>query len=152
MNGNYFITSESVGNGHPDKVCDQVSDAVLDAVLKDDPKGRVACETFVSMGLIIVGGEITTKKDQMQNIFKYVIPKDLIKYGMVPEFVGRLPVITALNELDEDSLVRILTEPKNALIKQYKKLFEYDDIELEVEDQALVEIASKDKIEETVMA
>ncbi len=60
MNGNYFITSESVGNGHPDKVCDQVSDAVLDAVLKDDPKGRVACETFVSMGLIIVGGEITT--------------------------------------------------------------------------------------------
>ncbi|MCI1269485.1 MAG: ATP-dependent Clp protease ATP-binding subunit ClpX [Ruminococcus sp.] len=95
------------------------------------------------------GGEITTKKDQMQNIFKYVIPKDLIKYGMVPEFVGRLPVITALNELDEDSLVRILTEPKNALIKQYKKLFEYDDIELEVEDQALVEIASKAIVQKT---
>lgn len=60
MNGNYFITSESVGNGHPDKVCDQISDAVLDAVLKDDPKGRVACETFISAGLVIVGGEITT--------------------------------------------------------------------------------------------
>ena len=60
MKGNYFITSESVGNGHPDKVCDQISDAVLDAVLKDDPKGRVACETFVSAGLVIVGGEITT--------------------------------------------------------------------------------------------
>lgn len=89
------------------------------------------------------GGEITSKKDQMQNIFKHVVPKDLIKFGMVPEFVGRLPIITALNELDEASLVRILTEPKNALIKQYKKLFAYDDIELEVEEDALTAIAEK---------
>ncbi|MGQ0644935.1 MAG: methionine adenosyltransferase [Elusimicrobiota bacterium] len=57
----YVFTSESVTEGHPDKVCDQISDAVLDAVLKDDPMGRVACETFVSVGLIVVGGEITTK-------------------------------------------------------------------------------------------
>jgi S-adenosylmethionine synthetase len=61
VKGQYFITSESVGNGHPDKVCDQISDAVLDAVLRKDPAGRVACETFISMGLVIVGGEITTK-------------------------------------------------------------------------------------------
>ncbi|MDP8264738.1 MAG: methionine adenosyltransferase [Candidatus Aceula lacicola] len=61
MKGKYFITSESVGNGHPDKVCDQISDAVLDAVLKNDPKGRVACETFITTGLVVVGGEITTK-------------------------------------------------------------------------------------------
>ncbi len=60
MAGKYFFTSESVGNGHPDKVCDQISDAVLDAVLSDDPRGRVACETFISTGLVIVGGEITT--------------------------------------------------------------------------------------------
>jgi len=60
VKGRHVITSESVGNGHPDKVCDQISDAVLDAVLKDDPKGRVACETFISAGLVIVGGEITT--------------------------------------------------------------------------------------------
>ncbi len=60
MKGRYLFTSESVGRGHPDKVCDQISDSVLDAVLKDDPKGRVACETFCSMGLVIVGGEITT--------------------------------------------------------------------------------------------
>ncbi len=60
MKGRHFISSESVGRGHPDKVCDQISDAVLDAVLKNDPKGRVACETFISMGLVIVGGEITT--------------------------------------------------------------------------------------------
>ena len=60
MKGTYFFTSESVGCGHPDKVCDQISDAVLDAVLASDPKGRVACETFITMGLVIVGGEITT--------------------------------------------------------------------------------------------
>lgn len=60
MKGKYYITSESVGNGHPDKVCDQISDAVLDAVLREDPRGRVACETFISTGLVIVGGEITT--------------------------------------------------------------------------------------------
>jgi len=60
VQGRYYITSESVGKGHPDKVCDQISDAVLDAVMKDDPKGRVACETFITMGLVIVGGEITT--------------------------------------------------------------------------------------------
>ncbi|MDD3375419.1 MAG: methionine adenosyltransferase [Candidatus Omnitrophica bacterium] len=60
MKGKYFITSESVGNGHPDKVCDQISDAVLDAVLQGDPKGRVACETFITTGLVVVGGEITT--------------------------------------------------------------------------------------------
>jgi S-adenosylmethionine synthetase len=56
----YFFTSESVSEGHPDKVCDQVSDAVLDAVLTQDPKGRVACESFATTGLIVVGGEITT--------------------------------------------------------------------------------------------
>ena len=62
---------------------------------------------------------------------------------MVPEFIGRLPVISVLEELDENSLVRILTEPKNALIKQYKKLFEYDNVELEIQNDALIEIAKK---------
>jgi len=89
------------------------------------------------------GGEIKPHKEEMDNIFKKVVPKDLVKFGMVPEFVGRLPVISVLEELDEASLVRILTEPKNALIKQYKKLFSYDDIELEIEEDALIEIAKK---------
>ncbi len=89
------------------------------------------------------GGDIKTHQEEKNNIFKKVIPKDLIKFGMVPEFVGRLPVITVLEELDEHSLVSILTEPKNALIKQYKKLFSYDDIELEIDDDALIEIAKK---------
>jgi S-adenosylmethionine synthetase len=60
-NGRHFFSSESVTEGHPDKVCDQISDAILDEVLKADPKGRVACESFISVGLVIVGGEITTK-------------------------------------------------------------------------------------------
>ena len=89
------------------------------------------------------GGEIKSKSEEKHNIFKHVVPKDLVKFGMVPEFVGRLPVITVLEELDENSLVQILTEPKNALVKQYKKLFDYDDIELEIEDEALIEIAKK---------
>lgn len=89
------------------------------------------------------GGEIKNFKEARNNIFKHVIPKDLVKFGMVPEFVGRLPVISVLEELDEDALVRILTEPKNALVKQYKKLFSYDNVELEIEDDALVEIAKK---------
>jgi len=89
------------------------------------------------------GGELKSHQEEKDNIFKKVIPKDLVKFGMVPEFVGRLPVITVLEELDEASLVRILTEPKNALIKQYKKLFLYDDIELDIDDDALIEIAKK---------
>ncbi|HRR76002.1 MAG: ATP-dependent Clp protease ATP-binding subunit ClpX [Ruminococcus sp.] len=89
------------------------------------------------------GGEIKTHQESKENIFKKAEPKDLVKYGMVPEFVGRLPVIAVLEELDEPALVRILTEPKNALIKQYKKLFKYDDIELEIENDALIEIAKK---------
>ncbi len=88
------------------------------------------------------GGEIKAKTEEA-NVFKKVVPKDLVKFGMVPEFVGRLPVISVLEELDEHSLVRILTEPKNALIKQYKKLFTYDNIDLEIEDDALIEIAKK---------
>ncbi len=74
---------------------------------------------------------------------KDVIPHDLVKYGMIPELVGRLPVIAALDGLDEDALVRILTEPKNSLINQYKKLFRLDKVELEFEPEALRAIAKK---------
>ncbi len=89
------------------------------------------------------GGEITAVKAEKDNIFKKVVPKDLVKYGMVPELMGRLPVISVLDELDEDALVRILTQPKNAIVKQYQKLFSYDKVELEIEDDALIEIAKK---------
>ena len=66
-----------------------------------------------------------------------------MKFGLVPELVGRLPVITTLDDLDEEALIRILTEPKNALVKQYQKLFDFDDIELELTDDALNAIAAE---------
>ncbi len=89
------------------------------------------------------GAQILTKKEQMDNIFRKVTPQDLVKYGLLPELVGRLPIITTLDEMDEDSLIRILTEPKNALLKQYGALFEYDNIHLTVEDAALKAIAEQ---------
>ncbi len=87
------------------------------------------------------GGTIRQKDDKKH--LELVEPHDLVKYGLVPELVGRLPVITVLDELDENALVKILTEPKNSLVKQYKKLFEYDGIKLEFEEQTLKEIAKK---------
>ena len=89
------------------------------------------------------GAEIKSKTEMEKNVFHKVIPQDLVKFGIVPELVGRLPVITVLDELDEEALVKILTEPKNALIKQYRKLFDYDEVELDIEDEALLEIAKK---------
>ncbi len=67
----------------------------------------------------------------------------MLKYGLIPEFVGRLPVIVTLEELDQESLVRILTEPKNALVKQYRELFQMDGVELEFDNEALKAIAKK---------
>lgn len=89
------------------------------------------------------GAELKSSKKDETNVFRKVIPQDLVKYGIVPELVGRLPIITVLDELDENALVRILKEPKNALVKQYQRLFELDNIELEITDGALVEIAKK---------
>ena len=86
---------------------------------------------------------IVQQKKDLVNIFRQVTPQDLMKFGLVPELVGRLPVITTLDDLDEEALIRILTEPKNALVKQYQKLFDFDDIELELTDDALNAIAAE---------
>ncbi len=77
------------------------------------------------------------------DIFKEVEPEDLIKYGLIPEFVGRLPVVATLEELDEKALISILTEPKNALTKQYRRLFDMEGAELEFRDEALSAVAQK---------
>ena len=90
------------------------------------------------------GADIQSKAEKEQaDLFKQVQPHDLLKYGIIPELVGRLPVITALKALDREQLVRILTEPKNALVKQYKKLLEYDNVELEFTPEALAAAADK---------
>jgi len=83
------------------------------------------------------------KSKKIGEVLKGVEPEDLIRYGLIPEFVGRLPVVATLEELDEDSLVQILTEPKNALVKQYTRLFEMEGCELELRDDALRAVARK---------
>ncbi|OFW57670.1 MAG: ATP-dependent protease ATP-binding subunit ClpX [Candidatus Solincola sediminis] len=90
------------------------------------------------------GADVRRPEDKdIGEILDQVMPEDLLKYGLIPEFVGRLPVIAAFNGLTEADLVRILTEPKNALVKQYKKFFEFDGVELRFTDGALRSIASK---------
>ena len=90
------------------------------------------------------GATIESQKDiDKYAIFAEMLPQDLIKFGLIPEFVGRLPIITSLQDLDKDSLVRILTEPKNSLVKQYKKLFKFDNVKLEFDDDALEAIVEK---------
>ena len=88
------------------------------------------------------GADIRRKEEkQIGDILRQIMPEDLLRYGLIPEFVGRLPVVVALDSLDEDALVRILTEPRNALVKQFRKLFEMDGVELEITDDALRAIA-----------
>ena len=90
------------------------------------------------------GAEIHSEKDRsMDDMLQQVKPEDLLKYGLIPEFVGRLPLIVPLKQLDKEALVRILTEPKNALVKQYQKLLEYDMVELDFDTQALEAAADR---------
>ncbi|HLS88972.1 MAG TPA: ATP-dependent protease ATP-binding subunit ClpX [Sphingobacteriaceae bacterium] len=90
------------------------------------------------------GAQVRSREDRnIGELLEHVLPEDLIKFGLIPEFVGRLPVVATLDSLDEDSLVRILVEPRNALIKQYQKFFQLDNVELEVEPNALRAIAAK---------
>ena len=87
--------------------------------------------------------DMASVKAAKGELLKQIQPEDLLKFGLIPEFVGRLPVMVTLDELDTEALVRIINEPKNALLKQYKKLFSMDNVELEVEDEAMVRIAEK---------
>lgn len=84
-----------------------------------------------------------TSEDRVGEFLRDLEPEDLIKYGLIPEFVGRLPIVATLDELDEDALITILTEPKNALVKQYQTLFELEGVELEIRDDALRAVARK---------
>ncbi len=106
----------------------------LDQVIQQRTKGSA-----LGFGADIV----SSKQDSLGEILRENQPDDLIKFGLIPEFVGRIPVVTALDELEEDDLVHILTEPKNALVKQYQKLFELDNVNLKFTQNALRSIASK---------
>ena len=90
------------------------------------------------------GATITSNKDiSRYEVFSSLLPEDLLKFGLIPEFVGRLPIVTTLKELDKEALIKIITEPKNSIVKQYKKLFKYDNVDLEFEQDALEAIVDQ---------
>ena len=108
--------------------------AGLDKIIDNRGKGT-------SIGF---GAEVkSVEEKKLSETMKRLEPEDLIKYGLIPEFIGRMPIIATLNDLDEASLITILQEPKNSLIKQYKRLFEFENVELEFKEDALIEIAKK---------
>lgn len=90
------------------------------------------------------GADVTSANDaDMKDPFRDVLPEDLVRFGLIPEFIGRLPVIASVTNLDEDALVRVLTEPKNSLVRQYQHLFDMDGVRLTIDDEALRAIAAK---------
>jgi len=98
-----------------------------------------------SMGFLVADKSakaVRGRKDAPKNILEECEPRDLIKYGLIPEFVGRLPVIGSLSELDHAALVDILTKPKNALVRQYQKLFEFENVKLKFTDDAVGAVAN----------
>ena len=108
--------------------------AGLDKVIGARGKG-----TSIGFGAKVVSKE----ESRISDIIKKLEPEDLIKYGLIPEFVGRMPIVTTLEDLDEKSLIKILQEPKNSLTKQYKRLFEFENVKLEFREDALSEIAKR---------
>lgn len=103
-------------------------------------------ETIVKnrLGEKVIGfGSTKNKMDESKSIMQQIIPEDLLQFGLIPEFIGRLPIMTALEKLSEEDLVHILTKPKNSLVKQYKKLMALDGVELTFEEEALLEIAKQ---------
>jgi len=97
------------------------------------------------LGQKVIGFGSDLKQEDVEDkgLLTKVLPEDLLKFGLIPEFIGRLPVLASLEQLDEDALIEILTQPKNALVKQYQKMLELDNVELEFEEEALHEIAKK---------
>ncbi len=108
--------------------------AGLDKVIEQRGK-----ETSIGFGAKVISRD----DSKVSDLIKKLEPEDLIKYGLIPEFVGRMPIVTTLEDLDEKSLIKILKEPKNSLTKQYKRLFEFENVQLEFREEALSEIAKK---------
>ncbi|MDX6551580.1 MAG: ATP-dependent Clp protease ATP-binding subunit ClpX, partial [Gaiellales bacterium] len=101
-------------------------------------------ERRIGKNSIGFGADLRSKRNRdTQELFQDVMPEDLIAFGLIPEFIGRLPVVSAVHQLKKDDLVQILLEPKNALVKQYQKFFNYDGIDLVFTDDALSAIANR---------
>ncbi len=139
------------GRKHPNQECLRINTKNILFICGGSFEGlEKVIEKRKNSSTLGFGAEVHSKEDfRKSNWMSEVVAHDLVKYGLIPELVGRIPVITALNALDEDALVRILTEPKNSIIKQYKNLFEMDNIKLRFTDDALKAIAQKAIKQET---
>ena len=133
------------GRKHPHQECIQINTNNILFICGGAFEGlEKIIEQRLDKKSIGFGADVQKKKDKdLTKILREVQPHDILKFGLIPELVGRLPVIASLDALRREDLVRILKEPKNALVKQYKKLLEYDDVELEFEPEALDAIADK---------
>ena len=133
------------GRKHPQSECVQVDTSKILFICGGAFDGlEKIIEKRIAGTSLGFGAEVKSKKEiREDDIYQKTTHRDLIKFGLIPELVGRLPVISTLTELDEDDLVRILTEPKNALLKQYKALFELDGVTLDFKDEALRAVARK---------
>lgn len=140
------------GRKHPQQECIQINTKDILFICGGAFDGlEKTMEHRMSNSSIGFGAEVKSKDQLSQETdwMKYVVPHDLVKYGLIPELIGRLPVITHLNAIDKEGFIKILTEPKNSLVKQYKEIFKLDNVELEFEEGALVAIAEKAQDENT---
>lgn len=133
------------GRKHPHQECMQIDTTDILFVLGGAFVGldKIITKRGDTASLGFSGNVLSPKEIRISSVLKELQPQDLIKFGMIPEFVGRVPVVVSLNPLDENALVQILTEPKNALTKQYQKLLGLDGVELEFEPEAISAIAKK---------
>ena len=133
------------GRKHPQQECLQIDTTNILFICGGAFTGiEKIIERRTGQKMLGFGAPIQSKEDKdVGQVLKQILPEDLLKFGLIPEFIGRVPVIVTLESLDEDALVNILTEPKNALSRQYKRLFEMDGVQLTITDDALRAVAHK---------